>query len=126
MVPVGNLLLYAVVATAPTIGFWLALRLGRAVRTFVARRRAPRPEGLPIERLAADLRRVHRALTEFAPGTPATRRYAARQAYDALLMQACREVGVRHRLDRVPEGVDREVERLRVEQGLRDAGLVIP
>jgi hypothetical protein len=69
---------------------------------------------------------VHRNLTEFAPGTPYTRRVAARQAYDTLLAQACRAVEVPNRLEKLPEGVEREVERLRVEQGLRDAGLLIP
>lgn len=51
------------------------------------------------------------------------KRFAARQAYDALLVQACAAVEVGHRLDSVAEGVDREVERLRVEDALREAGL---
>jgi len=51
------------------------------------------------------------------------RRRAARKAYDALLVQACAVVEVSHRLDALPEGVDREVERLRVAEALRDGGL---
>jgi hypothetical protein len=125
-VPVWNVLLYAVVVVTPTIGCWLALKLARPVRALLRRRVPPPPEGPPIERLVADLRRVHRVLLTPAPGCPMVRRRAARQAYDALLAQACRAVGVAHRLDRVPEGAEREIERWRVEGELRGAGLAIP
>jgi hypothetical protein len=69
---------------------------------------------------------VHRTLLEFEPGTPALRRYAARQAYDDLLRQACHALEVPERLDEFPEGMDKEIERLRVEEELRRAGLRIP
>ncbi len=125
--PVGNLVLLAVVVVAPTVLFWVLLRLPRTVDAVGAylRRRRVVAEGPPVERLAADLRRVHRLLAEFPPGTPAVRRRAARQAYDALLVQACAAVEVPHRLDGLPEGVDREVERLRVAEALRTAGLQV-
>jgi hypothetical protein len=48
------------------------------------------------------------------------------QAYDQLLIQACRAVDVSHRIDQLPPGTDLELERLRVEEQLRDAGLAIP
>jgi hypothetical protein len=112
---------------APTLLFWLILRVPRMVDAVGAylrrRRRGPEPVCPPIERLAGDLRRVHRTLVEYPPGTPAVRRRAARQAYDALLAQACTAVDVPHRLDALAEGVDREVERLRVEEALREAGI---
>lgn len=124
---VGNLVLLAIAVIAPSLLFWLLLRVPRTVDAAGAylrkRRRGPAPDCLPIERLAADLRRVHRALAEFPPGTPAVRRRAARQAYDALLAQACAAVEVPHRLDTLAEGMDREVERLRVEEALREAGV---
>jgi hypothetical protein len=122
--PLTNLLLYAAVAVAPTFFFWAALTIFATTR----RRRGPthEPEHRPIQALAADLRRVHRLLAEFGPGTPAARRIGARQAYDALLIQACAAVEVEHELDALPEGLDREVERLRVEEALRTAGLAIP
>ncbi len=115
---------------APTLAVYLLLHAPRAATALwrLARRSAllappARPTGWPIERIAADLRRLHRTLAEFPPGTPALRRQATRQAYDDLLAQACAAVDIPHRLDTLPEGVDREVERLRVEQALGDAGV---
>lgn len=126
--PIANLLLYAVVAMTPVVVLWAIFNgprlVGRLARRI--RRPAPVPPGPPIERLVADLRRVHRVLTEFEPGTPVVRRRAARQAYDALLVQACEAVDVRHRFGQLPEGIDREIERLRVEEALRSAGLAVP
>jgi hypothetical protein len=122
----GNLVLLAVAVIAPSAVFWLLLRLPRTVDAAGARlreRRGPQPDHPPIERLAADLRRVNRTMKEFPPGTPAVRRLATRQAYDALLVQACRAVDVPHRLDALAEGLDREVERLRIEEALSDAGV---
>jgi len=129
MVPAGNLLLLAIAVIAPTMLFWIIIRVPRfvdGVGARLRRRRGPAPTTPPIERLAADLRRVHTTIAECPPGTPAVRRRAARQAYDALLVQACAAVDVPHRLAALPEGVDREVERLRVEEALRTAGLSVP
>ena len=84
---------------------------------------APVPEHRPIERVAADLRRVRRAMACFEPGASAIKRFGARQAYDELLIQACSALGVDHRLGSMPEGMDRHLERLRVEERLRDLGL---
>lgn len=77
----------------------------------------------PIERIAADLRRVRRARACFEPGASAVKKIAARQAYDALLVQACKALDVEHRLLVLSEGMDREIERIRVEERLRDLGL---
>jgi hypothetical protein len=82
-------------------------------------------EHRPIERIAADLRRVRRTMAGFGPGDSAVKKFAARQAYDALLMQACAALEVEHRLRSLPEGMDREIERLRVEEALRRLGLSI-
>lgn len=127
MVPWGNLAVYAAASLAPTAVFWAALNASRLVRGLRDRRaRPPAAAGPPIERLAADLRRVRLLLARLPPGTPHARRAGARQAYDVLLAQACAAVEVPHRLAQLPEGVDREVERLRVEDCLRRAGLAIP
>lgn len=123
---VGNLVLLVVAVTAPSLLFWGMLRVPRvvdALGAFVRGRRLPEPSAPPIEQLAADLRRVHRALVDFPPGTSAVKRYAARQAYDELLVQTCDAVDVRHRLDCTAEGIDRDIERLRVEEALREAGV---
>lgn len=79
----------------------------------------------PIERIAADLRRVRRARARFEPGASAIKKIGARQAYDALLVQACSALDVEHRFDALPEGVDREIERFRVEERLRHLGLSV-
>ncbi|MGW4062372.1 hypothetical protein ACWEGE_29095 [Amycolatopsis sp. NPDC004747] len=123
---VANLILFAVVCLAPTVLFWCALRVPKLLAWIRGRRAAPEPDGPPIERVAADLRRVHRLLVEYPSGTPAARRIGTRQAYDELLVQACRQVDVPHRLGELPEGMDREIERLRVEQSLRERGLAVP
>ncbi|MFC0108479.1 hypothetical protein [Kibdelosporangium aridum] len=122
-VPVTNMLLYLMIAIAPTAACWALLRLPRLTRRL--RRSDPVATNPPIERVAADLRRVHRIIVGYGPGTPMIRRTGALHAYDALLMQACRAVDVPHRLDQVPTGTPLEVERLRVEESLMSAGLVI-
>ncbi|HEV7980935.1 hypothetical protein [Amycolatopsis sp.] len=122
--PVVNFLLYAVVVVAPTALALGALKVPGLVRK--AKRPKPSPEHPPIQELAADLRRVHRLLAQFAPGTPMARRTGTRQAYDALLTDACDAVEIPNRLGEIPEGMDREIERLRVEESLRTAGLSIP
>jgi len=127
-VPVGNVIVYVAVSVAPPLLFWLASKMPKLAQAVLRlRRRRPLPEGPPIERLAADLRRVHRALEKITPGAPMLRRRATRQAYDALLVQACHALGEQHWLDSLPEdGVEREIERLRIEECLRRCGLAIP
>ncbi|WP_309115508.1 hypothetical protein [Saccharothrix sp.] len=122
--PWGNFALFVGVALAPSALCWAVLHIPRLLRRL--RREPLTPRGLPIEQLAADLRRVHRVLALIRPGTPYARRAGVRQAYDVLLAQACAAVGVPHRLDDLPEGVDRDIERLRVEEALRQEGLAIP
>jgi hypothetical protein len=126
--PMANVLLFAVAVLAPTLVFWGIVRVPRLVDAVGERirRRRVTPKGLPIEQLAADLRRVHRLLVQCPDGTPMVRRVATRDAYDELLRQACAAVEVRHELDVLPEGMERDMERLRVEEALRDAGLTIP
>ncbi|WP_216212174.1 hypothetical protein [Amycolatopsis aidingensis] len=124
--PLGNVLLYLAVVVAPTAGFWLLPKLARLVTRLACRRRRAQPDLPPIERLAADLRRVHRSLRTLRQGAPVVRRRATNQAYDALLVQACRAVEVPHRLEAELDGIERAAERLRVEEELRRAGLAIP
>ena len=124
----ANVLLFAVAVLAPTLVFWGLVRVPRLVDVIGERIRKRRvvAKSLPIEQLAADLRRVHRLLVQCPDGTPMVRRVATRDAYDELLRQACVAVEVRHELDELPEGMERDMERLRVEEALRSAGLTIP
>ncbi|MBB2933185.1 hypothetical protein FHX82_000205 [Amycolatopsis bartoniae] len=125
-VPVGNVVAYVAVCAGPLVGFWLASKLPRLADALVDhyRSRRPVPEGPPIERIAADLRRVRLALERIPPRAPALRRRATEQAYDALLAQACRAVGEPQWLDTVPEGLEHEAERLRVEESLHRCGIL--
>jgi hypothetical protein len=80
-----------------------------------------------IQRIAADLRRLERAVTMLDglkdPGSE-VRREALRQAYETRLQDACRSLGVSEHLDGL-SGVDREIERLRIEGVLQSEGLVL-
>lgn len=119
---------FVAVALVPTVAFWLALRVPPLVRALARRLRRPSPvgpAGRPIEQLAADLRRVHRLLTRMPPGASYARRRGAEQAYEDLLAQAARMLGVDERLSDAGDRMDRELERLRVEAALLDVGLVI-
>ena len=88
----------------------------------------PAPEltrARPIEQLARDLVRVRADLLAISPGTPMARRRGITQAYDELLVEACRELGLDATLGdltRVP--LDRRQHRRRqVERALEGAGL---
>jgi hypothetical protein len=125
--PIGNVLLFAALVFVPTAAFWAVLRLSTLVSRIKRLRPGPPvPLRPPIQILVADLRRVRRVLAGFKPGTPMARRLGTRQAYDALLAEACDAVNVEQRLGTFPEGVEREMERLRLEGSLRSAGLAIP
>ncbi|MFL6144194.1 MAG: hypothetical protein ACJ72N_20310 [Labedaea sp.] len=125
---VPDLVMYGIVVVFPVAVLWAALTVPRLVTGIVRRLRGPEvfAHGPPIEQLAADLRRVHLALRNLTPGAPILRWRATRHAYDTLLTQACAAVNVRHRLDELGEGFERDMERLRIEEALRAAGLAIP
>lgn len=79
------------------------------------------PAGPPFEQVAADLRRLARQRAEVAPRSPVW--FAAvHRAYDDRLRIACRELRIPEHLNEL-EGMDLEIERLRVEGLLQAAGL---
>jgi len=86
------------------------------------------PAGQPIEEIAASLRRLQRWLDAYADPRPipgkATKVTAATNAYDRVLIEACRALEVPQGLDGT-DGLDREAERLRMQSALIDAGLVL-
>jgi hypothetical protein len=100
-----------------------------AIRRRSVSRRGSAPTGTggppiaPIAQVAADLRRLNRLR-----GGVATRSavwfIAVRDAYDDRLGAACHQLQVDHYLDALA-GLDLDIERLRVEDALRHAGLVL-
>jgi hypothetical protein len=124
----GNVLIYAVLVVSPSAVVALLFALPKffaGLRDLRDRRRPPSPTHPPIERLAADLRRVDKAIRELPDGVSIVRRRGTQQAYDALLRQACDALCVPAELDTMPDGLDRDLERARVEVELQRAGLVI-
>jgi len=80
-----------------------------------------KPTGPPFEELAADLRRLARQRIEVAHRSPIWFN-AVHRAYDERLSMACRELEIPEQLHEL-EGMDLELERLRVESRLEAAGL---
>ncbi|MGH3662663.1 MAG: hypothetical protein ACRDT8_08500 [Micromonosporaceae bacterium] len=92
-----------------------------------------------IEQIAADLRELSQALANGPDGLGesvgpdggrpagseyAVRREALRRAYDTRLQDACRALDVPEHLEEL-DGVDREIERVRVEGVLVERGMVL-
>lgn len=137
---VTSLLGIAVLTAALAGGFAL---LGLLFRAFTGQLRLPRrptarrdplagggslPPGAlprrPVERVAADLRRLAHQLAVVPSGTPVARRRGLLAAYDDVLIEAAELLQVPHQLTTVPEPA-REVERLRLLASLEAAGLVV-
>ena len=120
-----GMLLYVLVAAAPTLMFWVALRLIPAAIDRAAERRRVRRHSLgpSLESVVATLRRLRR---EMRCGNPPTqvRRLALLDAYDETLLHVCRIVGV----DAALEGAspsDRPFARLLTEAALEAAGVAL-
>ncbi|SCG62782.1 hypothetical protein [Micromonospora halophytica] len=86
--------------------------------------RLDRPDRRPLELIAADLRRLggHRLA---ANGRSVVWHGSVIEVYDERLRAACRALGVPEHLGELT-GVDREIERVRVEGLLALAGLDLP
>ncbi|MFI1995839.1 hypothetical protein [Actinoplanes sp. NPDC020271] len=79
---------------------------------------------VPIEQLAYDLRRLDRQRRNGPLRSSEVCMAALLEAYDARLRLACRCLGVAEHLEPLT-GVDREIERLRLEARLEAAGLAL-
>lgn len=106
-----------------------ALRSGEVWRWWRRRRtrrhvaEPPSPQ-VPLERLAADLRRLHPQVHSPRRGTAMAKHRAAVLAYDQRLTAAAEALGIGTTLTELRLwGVDREAERLRLEHLLSEAGL---
>jgi hypothetical protein len=97
-------------------------RLARALRT---REAVPVLLGAPtIEQIAYDLRRLGHQRS-YGPCQQSEQwRAAVLRAYDQRLCLACRALGLTEHLEPL-EGMDRDLERLRVESELQAAGLAL-
>jgi hypothetical protein len=82
----------------------------------------PEASGPPLEQIAAEIHRLTYARRTATPGTP--RFVAATRAYDRRLAHACRALEIDEHLDEL-DGVDLDLERLRVEGELLGAGFVL-
>jgi hypothetical protein len=80
--------------------------------------------GVPIEQLAADLRRL-RGLLNTDAHRSAAHQMGNRLAYDKLLMQVCQMLEIEHDLEGESIGFERDIERIRVEAELERAGLIL-
>jgi hypothetical protein len=122
---------FAVAAALCVTTIWLILHFDEIGERAVAFGRRwgllPRPQPVtfdhPVEQIAADLRRLAAARADIPHGTPHTRRLGLQLAYDDTLIAACRALDLPQSLSVLPRGLDRELERLRVEESLESAGL---
>jgi len=84
----------------------------------------PLAHGPSIEQIAFDLRRLDRQ-RRCGPTLESERwQQAVIRAYDARLCLACRRLGLTEHLEPL-EGMDRDIERVRVEGELQAAGLAL-
>ena len=81
------------------------------------------PKGPPLQKLAADLRRLRPEARSPRPGVPMARQKGIVAAYDGVLVSTARALDVPTTLAELPDGIDREAERLRLEHTLETAGL---
>jgi hypothetical protein len=94
-----------------------------ARRTHLLRPAPAPPAGPPLEKLAADLRRLRPEARSPRPGVPMARQKGIVAAYDGVLVATARALAVPTSLELLPDGIDREAERLRVEDALEASGL---
>jgi hypothetical protein len=128
---VGGLVVLALIVCAISAGLWLVFNSSRvetlAVRTARGARLLPPlppvPWGMPIERIAADLRRIRPEASRPRTDMPMARRIAILAAYDEALVDACRAVDVPTQLDLISDPQERTRERLRTETELQRAGV---
>jgi hypothetical protein len=117
LVPILSVVFYDLL-----VGRWdESLKRWRERRSSAA---AHRQHGVPIEQLAADLRRL-RAILGSDAHRSAAHQMGNRLAYDKLLTQVCEMLEIEHELDGDSIGFERDIERIRVEAELERAGLIL-
>jgi hypothetical protein len=124
---VGALLQIALL-TAMLVGAFALLGLLTGLFCGTVRLRRPRrpaeePVHRPLERVAADLRRLAAQLAFVPAGVPVARRRGLQAAYDDVLGEAAELLEVPHTMTLAPLGSARDAERMRVQAALAAAGL---
>ncbi|MFN8191924.1 MAG: hypothetical protein U0R78_16150 [Nocardioidaceae bacterium] len=101
-------------------------RLGVAARSLAGRLgwgHAPEPIGRPIEEIARDARRLRIAFRATPRGTSFVKYEAHRRAYDDVLLEGCRALGVTTLLGVLGPSPELDAERDRIEGRLELFGL---
>lgn len=125
LVPILSVLLYDLLVGRwdDTIHRWRERRSSAAAHRQGVRE-LRHQQGVPIEQLAADLRRL-RAILGTDAHRSAAHQMGNRLAYDKLLMQVCEMLEIEHDLASESIGFERDIERIRVEAELERAGLIL-
>lgn len=125
LVPVGVVLLYGLLAGRwdAAISNWRGSRRQKAERRRNLRAMR-RQRGVPLEQVAANLRRLRGVLT-VDEHRSAVHQIGNRVAYDQVLIQASEMLQIEHDLAKRSAGMERNIERLRVEAELERAGVVL-
>ena len=125
LVPIGCVLVWDLIAGRwdESIRRWREKRADQADHRRVVRA-LKEQQGAPLEQLAADLRRL-RALLGRDEHRSAAHQMGNRMAYDRLMIQICEMLGISHELEGDSIGVERDIERFRVEAELERAGVVL-
>ena len=129
--PVGGVIAIAIATAVAAVAFGAVFYFPEMVALTVRVARlmglipplSPTPVGMPLERIAADLRRLRVEARHHQPGMSMAKYRGAVAAYDDALLDACRALDLSTDLSTLPEGVERESERLRVEYELERAGI---
>jgi hypothetical protein len=101
----------------------VVLRLLRWCHLVPGPKPVPPPPRAPLEKITADLCRLSTALRDVPPQASRARKRGLLLAYDDVLGKAALALDVPEALAGLPLGMDRDLERMRVETDLRDAGL---
>lgn len=83
-----------------------------------------RQQGLPLEQVVANLRRLRLVVGKDATRS-AAHQIGNRLAYDRLLAQACQMLEIEHELGCESVGMERDIERVRVEAELERVGVQV-
>lgn len=124
LVPVGFAVGYGALAERWGRLASLGPRLGQHRQRQRDLRRLRRQRGMSLERLASDLRRLRVAVSTDEHRS-AAHQIGNRLAYDRVLMEICSMLNIEHELDTNLTGLDRDIERIRVEADLERAGVVL-